>query len=320
VDLSGQGIFFAYTREGGGLLPRELSWGPGHRFRVVFLYEGRTDEVVSYRTGFAVRTTQRLRELRVESSGETLRSYHISYASPDDHSSLSRISRIESRGRQGQGALPPLSFDYAQPERVAITPLDGTEGWKLGERGVSFSDVDGDGLDDLLRLEMGSHSYKRNFGGFFGEALPLSGASNVDLESSRLLDLDGDSRPELLRIVNDTWRTYGLVGDAWQAKGEWPGTQGVALHGADSTLADLNGDGRTDVLRAATNGLLVSFAGPLGLLAPRRVPRISAGDPTVEPGHANVRFLDVNGDGLADVVWLTDEWMKIFRLPDRISG
>ncbi|HVR18816.1 MAG TPA: toxin TcdB middle/N-terminal domain-containing protein, partial [Polyangiaceae bacterium] len=32
----------------------------------------------------------------------------------------------------------------------------------------------------------------------------------------------------------------------------------------------------------------------------------------VEPGASSVRFSDVNGDGLVDAVWLTDDWMKIY--------
>ena len=81
----------------------------------------------------------------------------------------------------------------------------------LNERGVAAFDVDGDGMADLLRLEAGNHQYLQGRGNYFGAPRPLAGASDVDLEGSALLDLDGDARPELVRIVDDTWRVYRLV-------------------------------------------------------------------------------------------------------------
>src|SRR5207248_198430 len=47
-----------------------------------------------------------------------------------------------------------------------------------------------------------------------------------------------------------------------------------------------------------------------GQLKASSLPPVSAADPLVRPGAANTRFLDVNGDGLADVVWLGDHAMQ----------
>jgi hypothetical protein len=84
----------------------------------------------------------------------------------------------------------------------------------------------------------------------------------------------------------------------------------VPLHAYDTDFADLNGDGRIDVIKAAAGALLVRFNTKDGLGPVQRLPVISPYDSVVDPGAWYVRFEDINGDGLADVVWLTDEWMK----------
>jgi RHS repeat-associated protein len=174
--------------------------------------------------------------------------------------------------------------------------------------------VDGDGMGDLLRLELGNHGYKKNLGGTFASPRSLSGAGHIDLESSRLMDVDGDARAELIYIVDDTWRVYRLNGEKWVriSDSPWPGSAGVPLSAPDTVFADLNGDGCTDVIQGAFGAIRVRWGSRTGLSPVVRLPQIAADDATVEPGREDVRFVDVNGDGLADVVYLTDNWAKIW--------
>ena len=115
-----------------------------------------------------------------------------------------------------------------------------------------------------------------------------------------------------MRVADDTWRVYRLNDGAWESVGVWPGTQGIGLQAPAAVLVDLNGDGRVDVVRSRTSGVSVNFGGLTGMGPTLSRPALSAADAGVEPGAKDVRFIDVNGDGLADVVWLTDAWMKIF--------
>jgi hypothetical protein len=40
----------------------------------------------------------------------------------------------------------------------------------------------------------------------FGPRTALPGATGLDLSQVALIDLDGDARPELVRLVDDSWR------------------------------------------------------------------------------------------------------------------
>jgi RHS repeat-associated protein len=332
VNLTGQAIELSYGRQGNQLYLEELRWGaealdgagvlialPDPKYRALLTYDdARYDEVVSFRSGYEVRTGRRLKQVQVLAFGASPRTFQLTY---DDETAaaqqrqpftLSRISGVAMKGLAGAGTLPPLAFRYVQPTAPAKVELAGLDAWVLNQRDVSLADVDGDGMQDLLRLEAGNHQWKQNLGGHFGPPRALGGAADVDMAVGRLIDLDGDARPELVRVVDDTWRRYTLDGETWQPRGPWAGTSGLALFGPDSILCDINGDGRTDVVRGSADAVYVSFGGPSGIGPAKRLPRISPVDATVEPGRREVRFVDVNGDGLADVVWLTDEWMKVF--------
>jgi RHS repeat-associated protein len=308
VHPSGAAAFYHYRHEGGQIYLEQITWGPDRRFEVVLDWQLRPDPVTSYREGFKVVTGLRLATVRVRSTETELRAYHLSY---DDSHSLTRLAGVEMTGFQGQGALPEVTFGYAAPEPPGLQQLSGTEGWHLESRGVMFFDVDGDGADDLYRAEIGNHEYRKNLGGAFGPRTALPGATGLDLSQVALIDLDGDARPELVRLVNDSWRYSRLESGTWQSIGTWPGTRNLPLPGPGVAHADLDGDGRTDVLEDVTGGVRVTFGGAAGMQAPQTLPAINPGQPWIVPGAANVRIVDVNGDGLADAVFVGETFMTV---------
>jgi RHS repeat-associated protein len=310
VNTAGERLELAYTHDRGEVYVDRVRWGPGQVYRLSFFYQARPDEVIRLKTGSRVVTARRLHRVRIESFAEEIATYHLTY---DSTGPLSRLSSVRMTGRAGLGELPVLRFGYAVPDAARTLPLFGTGGWIIDQRGVTFSDVDGDGVSDLLRLEMGHHVFRQNLGGVFASEAPLGGASDIERESSRLVDLDGDARPELVRIVDDTWRAYRLEGARWIPLGVVAGTKGLPLgETGGAVLADLNGDGRTDILRTTGSGLLVHLAARDAMGPAFARPPVSAVDSQVEPGAPSVRVLDWNGDDLADVIWLTDGWMKVF--------
>ena len=279
VHRSGESLVLYYHKGRGQLYLDRLAWGPDYRFEADLTYEDRPDQTVSFREGFEVETTERLTRIAVLSNQVELRAYHLTY---DEDFTLSRLASIHMTGLSGQGSLPDLTFNYAATTGATTVTPAGTDGWQLETRGVAFFDVDGDGMDDLYRVEMGNHVYKKNLGGSFGPATALPGATALELAQVRFLDLDGDARPEMVRIVDDTWRYSRLVDGQWQTVGTWPGTRNVPLSGPGVDVADLNGDGRMDVVESVTGGLEVWFGGLDGLGAP-------LGEPAVDPSNVSRR-------------------------------
>jgi RHS repeat-associated protein len=327
VNLAGERMRFTYLTERGEVYLQRIVWGPDERYQLEVRYEARLDVVPSYATGFLVTTARRIDRLRSlvvlpGGSPRELARYELRYVDedddPDNDGPLSQLTSVTMTGLRDAsdqllpgGTLPPVSFTYSVPAAPRSWMLDGG-GWVLEQRGVALVDVDGDGADDLLRLEPGNVAWRKNLGGRFGAAEAFGNANALELSKVRFLDIDGDARPEVVRLVDDQWRAYPIDGTALGDGRVLAGTRGVDLGGGSTVLADIDGDGRTDVVEAVTSGVTMRRGVPLGLGPPAFLPPINAAEAYVEPGVSGVRFLDANGDGLADVVYLTDAWMKVY--------
>ncbi len=307
IDLAGQRIDYAYTIDRGQTYLASIAWAPA--FHVDLAYAARPDVVTSYRTGWEVTTASRLASIRVSASNDAIRTYALAY---DDTLPLSRLSGVTMTGHAGATGWPALHFSYGGPQPATMTALGNVGGWVLNTRGVALADVDGDGRSDLLRVDAAGHSYRRNLGnGSFADAVTVPNGNGVDLSTSRLVDLDGDMRPELTYVIGTTWRVRALSGASWVAPFVWNGTSGEPMFGSGVTVADVNGDGRADMLRQSMGNLYVHFATAGGFGPSIPVTPIDAPN-NVTLGTSSVRTHDVNGDGLADVVYLTDSWMKVY--------
>jgi RHS repeat-associated protein len=329
VNLAGESMHFSYRADRGQRYLDRVQWGPSGRYRLDVHLEARPDVTTSFATGFEVTTALRIGAVAstVVLPGATteLARYDLRYDNEDvdaEQGAVSRLVGVSMSGRRRpdgtpvDGAtVPPLTFAYAVPDRPRSWAMD-TDGWVLDRRGVGLLDVDGDGAEDLLRLEPGYTAWRKNLGGTFAPAMPVDGASSLELASVRFLDVDGDARPEVVRIVDDTWRAYAIVREAGRVKlgpgRTLDGTRGVPLARGRLVLADVDGDGRTDVLEPVTSGLRLRQGTAQGLGPAIYLPPIAGASPNVEPGAANVRFTDTNGDGLIDAVWLTDGWMNVY--------
>lgn len=110
-------------------------------------------------------------------------------------------------------------------------------------------------------------------------------------------DFDGDGVPEIVVPGEGAVSVFAFVDGAFQLSQRVPAGAGAE----ELDLADLNGDGRIDVVVANhdTDHLTLLYADPAGAFAqpansPLRIP--------VDPHPHIVRALDVYGDGLVDLV------------------
>jgi RHS repeat-associated protein len=256
----------------------------------------RPDAFSSYRSGFEVRTCRRCERVLMlhhipdqaataerplqEGYEGVVRSTEFVYDDELDPTITTRpiysfLRQVVQKGWKQEGgaittkALPPLEFRYSQPtlgETVETVDPTSLENLPIGLDGASYRWVDlhGEGLPGILTEQAGAWFYKRNLS-------PVSQRLRTDAKAD---------------VV-----TFAAV--------ETVASQPNASLAAGAQILDLAGDGLPDV---------VSFSGPLpGLYEHdgaegwqpfrpfRRLPNVNFSDP-------NLRFIDLDGDGHADLL------------------
>jgi hypothetical protein len=238
------------------------------------------------------------------------------------------VADIDGDGKGDTVAFEPFGVRAARSsgfeiESVAMKSFDfGTEpeagGWYLGEHQRELTDVDGDGKVDLVGIrEDGVWVALGETSGFRPAKRWLRAfCAEVGWKWSQprmFADVDGDGLPDLVGFsslgvmvsLSEGMRFapprlwVRAFGDS-SAAGGWNASQ------HHRTLADVDGDGRADVVGFGTSGVYVSLSRGLGFAEPE----LWLGD----LGYTQAGFLDVSprlvgdvdGDGRADVVALTE--------------
>jgi RHS repeat-associated protein len=286
----------------------------------------RLDSFSSYRAGFEIRTVKRCTQIDVftEAGSETLvRSYHLIYqdqVGPPPLNGASLLSRIIVEGHDGANSelLPPLEFNYTEfkPKQQKFIVLKGADlpTQSLADPSTDLVDLFGQGLPDVLEMN-GTVRYWRNRGnGTFDLPRPMRyapagvGLADADVQ---IIDADGDGRADLLVTTSTLSGYYPLrFGGSWDRRSfqQYRQAPSFSLKDPEVRLVDLDGDGVTDAIRSGTS-LECYFNDPLeGWNNTRRVPRKQQLDqfPNVNFSDPRVKWADMTGDGLQDIVLVYD--------------
>jgi RHS repeat-associated protein len=292
---------------------------------VRFVYEPRPDPFSEYRAGFEIRTVQRCAAVEVYTAAgaETLtRRYELTYLGaqnmpPAPPNGLSLLGRVTVRGYDGQTdeTLPPLEFAYTtlDPERrdLAVVSASDLPAKSIADRAVQIVDVDGDGLPDLVEMN-GTVRYWRNLGGrrfALPREMPYAPAGlGSATRGAQLIDANGDGQTDLMVVTEQAAGFYPLAfRGLWDERSFRPYRVAPSFDLGDPEvhLVDLDGDGVTDAIRAGER-LECFYSDPRdGWTREQHVERRDLDRfPNVAFSDPRVRWADMTGDGLQDIVFI----------------
>ncbi len=370
-DVHGNRIEWSYAtfeESPGRLYPSRIRWGAAGseaRHEVAFEWEAREDAFTSHLGGFAETTGRRCREIRVSSQGRIIRRYALGYGEGDGvdvgtgvplaFSLLRRVTQYDGRVGAEASWLPPLRFGYEPfaPGLGGFGRCAGGPPYSLGSPDMALADIDGDALPDFFRTDplTGGHEVWWNRGrSAFAEAEPFAAwptGVTLDQEGVQLLDMDGDSRVDLVQKGGAgsgffTWYPNAFAAEAdgggraaWGGERDFGGPPPPFGFGdADVRSLDLDGDKRMDWMRMTPGGFMYwlnrgdrweergiyLFGEPeTGGIAWADDVQFANADGTP---NGNVVLADMNGDGLLDLVRKTvfGRSLEIDFWPNRGNG
>jgi RHS repeat-associated protein len=294
---------------------------PRYVVTISFDYGDRQDPFSDYRAGFEIRTTRLCRSITTATHAERdllVRRYEFEYGN-DPYNGVSLLRAIHVVGFDDAGGehrdLPPLEFGYAgfEPARRRLRPVRGTElpASSLAGPAIELVDVTGNGLPDVVELDGMSRFWSNLGAGVLDRPRPLRDVPaglSLAQPGVQLLDADGDGRPDLLVTGSGLSGYHTLSGTAgWGRFNGYARPPSFGFDDPEVRLVDLDGNGVTDAVRAGTrfecyvNDPAEGWSGPVAATTddPHGLP-----PPTFAGGR--VRFADMTGDGLRDLVLIHD--------------
>jgi RHS repeat-associated protein len=296
----------------------------------------RPDPFSDYRAGFEIRTQRRCKRIVVRThagSERLVRTYELVYldertapnhlASSLPRNGVSLLSQLKVVGHDERDApveeIPPLEFGYTQfePGRRDFFPVQGADlpARSLASRDLELVDLFGNGLPDILEMN-GTVRYWRNLGaGRYDLPRPMPEApAGLGLADPgvQLIDADGDGRTDLL-VTNEGLSGYYPLrfGGQWDRRSfqRYAQAPSFNLKDPEVRLVDLDGDGVTDAIRSGTRFECFFNDPHQGWLRDKTSwveRRALEAFPNVNFSDARVKWADMTGDGLQDIVLVSD--------------
>src|SRR5262249_2627692 len=87
--------------------------------RVVIEYESRPDTLMAYRSGFAVKTGARARQIQILTGLRRVRAYQLSYQPSSEPGQSSLLQSVQEMGADDTASLPPTQFEYTRSKNDA---------------------------------------------------------------------------------------------------------------------------------------------------------------------------------------------------------
>lgn len=225
-----------------------------------------------------------------------------------------RLADVCARGSGGVACWPSTGSAFGTS--LTGPALSDAAGWADPSRSTTlrFGDLDGDGKDDLCARDAAGLSCYLSTGSGFGPAIvgpELSDASGWSKPqyygTLRMGDIDGDGRSDVCARAGAgmwCWLSDGagfptrFDGPVWSDEAGWDDVQ----HWSTIRLADIDGDGRSDLCGRGQDGVDCWLSDGAGF--PTHVPGPALSDASGWDDHANyatIRLADLDGDSDLDI-------------------
>ena len=302
-DTNGNAVNYSYVKNPysgdiGAIYSSNITYNKDQLRKIIFRYDNSTrpDKRVVYEQGSRFLEMRRLVGVDMYFNNSQVRRYDFTYINLNTEKTMSSLSNITYIGADNSSVLHRISFEYFD----AQVGFDNSSKWLIPEE---FTSIDPGSQD------FGSRLVDVNNDGFVDIV-----KSNSTGNSTRLND------------KNSTWNSTTLFSVPEQIVDSTNKYQGVIL-------IDINKDGLVDLLKAKSGTSRKTYLN--NGTAWRNVSNITWVIPVdfinSSSGDEGIRFLELNGDGLVDIVqgkasgstkisWLNNGsgWINssFWRLPD----
>jgi len=333
-DVNGNKIFYNYEQNPfaediGTVYISNITYNNDEKKLILFNYESsaRPDRRLVYDQGNIIDESRRLSSISIFFDNSLVRRYNMNYVILDDIKSLSSLSNITYFGADNTSTLNTVHFEYYNTSQGFdnatnkwIVPGDfvfSSNSISGQDFGVRFLDVNNDGFPDLVKAKSGeSHATSLNNRGngwdsssllVIPSGIEIADGSGVD-RGVRFGDVNSDGLIDILvSKEGNAKKVYVNNGTGWTNEtGNWPipiNFIGSSSENLGVELVDVNGDGKTDIIWSKEPGTkqvwLNNGSGWANASNDWNIPDFFA---TSDNKDSGLRILDVNGDGLPDLV------------------
>jgi RHS repeat-associated protein len=325
TDRAGNHMMFTYYQSGGAYVPLSIQYtapsgSTTFPFQVNFGYttKSASDTISKFIAGSQIQQTQQLSTITVTSSGTTVREYKLLYTTSSGTLRATLTSIQECGGNTGTDCLAATSVGYQSGLPGIANPTTGT-GSGYNDGPVYSVDIDGDGRKDLVFgffvRTSGLYHWYAQFATATGYGPVIDTGAITSTAYLLLDDFDATGGTQLLALKSTgVWYEYKWNGTAFASTA----TNAVQVIGAYYVSADIDGDGRPDLVTltpAGANSTLSVYlntstsAGVSFQTTPGITQTLNLAGYTIsnlygdnKSPNSSVSHFDFNGDGRSDVI------------------